>query len=209
MKTSISLPSNSFNTTLFALFFVLIMGISCSKEHSNESPLPPPVYTFYSIFTTQLPTGQTANDSVGVFGLEIGVKFQTSVAGDITGIKFYKTVGNEGTHTAQLYTANGTLLASEISKNETDSGWQTVLFATAVPITAYKTYIAAYHSSLGNYISTNYMFKKAITNGPLTALADSTERINGLYKYTYTPAVPDTGFRSSNYWVDVIERIQE
>lgn len=185
------------------------MGISCSKEYSNESPLPPPVYTYYSIFTTQLPTGQTANDSVGVFGLEIGVKFQTSVAGDITGIKFYKTAGNEGTHTAQLYTANGTLLASEISKNETDSGWQTVLFATAVPITTYKTYIAAYHSSLGNYISTNYMFKKAIANGPLTALGDSTEGINGLYRYTYTPAVPDTGFRSSNYWVDVIERIQQ
>ena len=205
MKTSISLPTNSFNTTLFALFFVLIMGISCSKEYSNESP--PPVYTYYSIFTTQLPTRQTVNDTIG--GLEIGVKFQTAVAGDITGIKFYKTAGNEGTHTAQLYTANGTLLASEISKNETDSGWQTVLFATAVPITAYKTYIAAYHSSLGNYISTNYMFKKALTNGPLTALADSTEGINGLFKYTNTPAVPDTGYKSSNYWVDVIERIQE
>jgi hypothetical protein len=188
MKTSISLPTNSFNTTLFALFFVLIMGVSCSKEYSNESP--PPVYTYYSIFTTQLPTRQTVNDHV-LGGLEIGVKFQTAVAGDITGIKFYKTAGNDGTHTAQLYTANGTLLASEISKNETDSGWQTVLFATAVPITADKTYIAAYHSSLGNYISTNYMFKKALTNGPLTALADSTEGINGLFKYTNTPAVPN------------------
>jgi len=205
MKTSISLPTNNLNTTLFALFFVLIMGISCSKEYSNESP--PPVYTYYSIFTTQLPTRQTVNDTIG--GLEIGVKFQTAVAGDITGIKFYKTAGNEGTHTAQLYTANGTLLASDISKNETDSGWQTVLFTTAVPITAYKTYIAAYHSSLGNYISTNYMFKKALTNGPLTALADSTDGINGLFKYTNTPAVPDTGYKSSNYWVDVIERIQE
>ena len=203
MKTSISLPTNNLNTTLFALFFVLIMGISCSKEYSNESP--PPVYSYYSIFTTQLPTRQTVNDTIG--GLEIGVKFKTAVAGDITGIKFYKTAGNEGTHTAQLYTANGTLLASEISKNETDSGWQTAMFTTPVDITANTTYIAAYHSSLGNYVSTPLGLQTAITNDPLTALADSTDGINGLYKYTNDPALPDTGYQSSNYWVDVIEKI--
>jgi len=45
-------------------------------------------------------------------------------------------------------------------------------------------YIAAYHSSLGNYSATLYGLKTAITNGPLTALADSTLGLNGVFRYT-------------------------
>jgi hypothetical protein len=57
---------------------------------------------------------------------------------------------------------------------------------------------------LGNYISTVGGLNTAITNGPLTALADGTDGINGLFKYTGTPAYPDHGYFSSNYWVDII-----
>jgi len=182
--------------------FMLLLCTSCGKELSMEGQ---PSLGTVSIFTNQIPDGQTENDDRG--GIELGLKFRSIVSGYADGIRFYKTLGDSGTHTAQLYSPDGTLLASQVFLNETDSGWQTASFESPVPIAADKTYIAAYHSSLGNYISTVSGMKTAITNGPLTALADSTDGENGLYKYTDTPGMPDTGYLASNYWVDIVESL--
>ena len=157
-----------------------------------------------SIFTSQVPAGITANDNNGS-GIELGVRFRSTIAGYILGVRFYKTPGNTGMHSAQLYSFDGSLLASADFNNETDSGWQSVFFSSAVPITANTTYIAAYFSGLGNYAYTPFGFNSAISNGPLTGLADGADGINGLYKYTGMPAFPGLGHLSNNYWVDVIE----
>ena len=201
------------NTTkkkaVFTLLCVFLLGISCKKETSNNTPPPPPpppVLDSVSIFGSQAPTGPTRNDSTGggIIGIELGVKFRSSVAGNVDAIRFYKTPGNNGAHTAQLYTGTGTLLASQVFLTETDSGWQTLFLTVPVAITANTTYIAAYFSSLGNYVSTANGLKTAVTNDVLTALADSTDGLNGLYKYTNTPSIPDSSHLSNNYWVDVI-----
>lgn len=178
---------------------ILILNISCSKEYSYEGGFTPdPV----SIFTNQIPSPVTVNDKMG--GIEVGTKFISANDGMVTGIKFYKTVGNTGTHTVQLYNDYGAPLATAICESETDSGWQTVIFPESVPIKANAMYVAAYHSSLGNYSATFFGLKTAITNGPLTALADSTLGWNGVFKYTDILDFPIYGFQSSNYWVDVI-----
>lgn len=178
---------------------VLILNISCSKEYSYEGGFTPdPV----SIFTNQTPSAVTINDKMG--GIEVGTKFISANDGTVIGIKFFKTVGNTGTHTVQLYNDYGAPLATSVCESETDSGWQTVIFPEAVPIIANKMYIAAYHSSLGNYSATFFGLKTAITNGPLTALADSTLGWNGVFRYTDILDFPIYGFQSSNYWVDVI-----
>jgi Domain of unknown function (DUF4082) len=201
VKKILELLVVNFNKPTLAVLGFLFLGISCNKEYSYEGPAPTgPV----SIFTSQAPAGITANDNNGS-GIELGVRFRSTIAGYILGIKFYKTPGNIGTHSAQLYSFDGTLLASADFINETDSGWQSVLFSSAVPITANTTYIGAYFSSLGNYAYTPFGFNSAITNGPLTGLADGADGINGLYKYTGMPAFPGLGHLSDNYWVDVIE----
>jgi hypothetical protein len=191
---------NSIRKVTIVLACLFFLGISCSKEYSAEGPAP---WGPVSLFSTQIPAGQTENDGTG--GIELGLRFRSTVPGYIEGIKFYKTPGNTGTHTAQLYSFDGILLASEVFINETDSGWQSVLFTTPVPIAANTTYIAAYHSSAGNYISTPYVFNTAVTNGPLIGLADGADGINGLYKYSSSPAFPDLGHLSNNYWVDILE----
>src|SRR5450631_3681854 len=190
---------------------ILLAAISCSKNSNSYEPPPPPPpppdSVTVSIFNSQIPAGVPGNDGFGA--IELGVKFQSAVAGVVTGISFYKNPGNLGTHTAQLYSAGGVLLDSGVFTNETDSGWQTSIFANSFPISANTIYIAAYYSSLGNYFSTLHGFKTAIVNAPLTALADSTTAgLNGLFKYTVAAAFPDSGYLSSNYWVDVIEKIQ-
>ncbi|MEO7049267.1 MAG: DUF4082 domain-containing protein, partial [Ferruginibacter sp.] len=188
MKKIVGLFSMPAKKIIFSILGIYLLSISCKKE---QSAVAPPPKASVSIFTTQIPAGPTVNDSTG--GIELGLKFQSSVAGYADGIRFYKTSGNSGTHTGQLYSSDGTLLASAVFTNETDSGWQRVLFATAIPIAANTTYIAAYFSSLGNYTSTVFGLKTAIINPPLTALADSTDGINGLYKYANIPALPDGG----------------
>ncbi|HET7000434.1 MAG TPA: DUF4082 domain-containing protein [Puia sp.] len=194
------------------LLCIFLLGISCKKETSSNTapppppPPPPPVLDSVSIFGTQKPVGITENDSTtgGIFGIELGVKFHSSANANVVAVKFYKTKGNNGAHTAQLYTKDGTLLASQVYQTETDSGWQTLFLTVPVPINANTTYIAAYFSSLGNYVSTAYGLKTAVTNGVLTALADSADGLNGVYKYTNSPSIPDSSNKSNNYWVDVI-----
>jgi|SRR5579863_213249 len=183
----------------FTFICILFLHASCSKEYSYEGGFTPdPV----SIFTKQIPPTQTINDNMGA--IEVGVKFISASDGAVTGIKFYKTTGNTGTHTVQLYNYYGAPLATVVSMNETDSGWQTVLFPEPVPIQANAMYVAAYHSSLGNYTATFYGLKTAVTNGPLTALADSARGLNGVFRYTDILDFPIFGFKSSNYWVDVL-----
>jgi Domain of unknown function (DUF4082)/Bacterial Ig domain/Secretion system C-terminal sorting domain len=155
-----------------------------------------------NIFTTQIPVAATGNDGQAI---ELGVKFRSSVAGYITGIRFYKTSGNTGTHTGELYSSTGTRLAQTVFSGETATGWQQVLFSTPVAITANTTYVASYHSSAGNYVGTANYFTAAVVNSPLTGLASGTDGANGVYNYSTTPVFPNSSpGNAPNYWVDVV-----
>ena len=44
--------------------------------------------------------------------VELGVKFRSDVSGHITGVRFYKSAANTGTHTGSLWSSTGALLAS-------------------------------------------------------------------------------------------------
>jgi hypothetical protein len=150
-----------------------------------------------SLFTSgDLPAvSDTADNSA----IEVGVKFQVSVTGTITGLRFYKGVGNTGTHVAHLWNSTGTLLATATFTSETATGWQYVSFATPVAVLAGTTYLASYHTDTGNYASTAGYFSTAHTDGEITALAAS----NGVYAYG-AGTFPTSSFNSTNYWVDVV-----
>lgn len=164
----------------------------------NPVQAPPSTAT---VFTTQTPNSTTENDGQA---LELGMKFRSSAAGYITGIRFYKTTGNNGTHTGQLYTAGGVLMASVVFTTESATGWQTAQVVPAVPILANTTYVVAYFSPTGTYVSTNNYFTTAVVTSPLTALAEGTDGHNGVFKYTATPAFPNSFYQKTNYWVDVV-----
>ncbi len=98
-----------------------------------------------SLFSPSATPGTiTENDPSAV---DLGVKFQASSNGSIIGIRFYKGPQNTGTHTGDLWTTSGTLLASATFSNETASGWQQVNFSSPVSITAGATYIASYETT--------------------------------------------------------------
>ncbi|WP_245319776.1 DUF4082 domain-containing protein [Bradyrhizobium sp. LMTR 3] len=158
-----------------------------------------------SLFSSNpTPSLVSVNDPNSV---ELGLKFQASSTGDVTGLRFYKGASNTGTHVAHLWTSTGTLLATATFTNETASGWQQVNFATPVTISAGTTYVASYHTS-GNYAADPGLFASAVSNGPLTAPSSATSGGNGVYAYGSGALFPTNSYNSTSYGVDVLFRPQ-
>ena len=143
--------------------------------------------------------------SAGGSAAELGVKFKSDVNGTITGIRFYKSSNNTGTHIGNLWSSSGTLLSTATFTNETASGWQQVTFSPAVPITANTVYVASYHTNVGHYSDDqNYFSNSGVDNPPLHALQNGVSGVNGVIAPGSTSSFPSTGSNSSNYWVDVV-----
>ena len=137
--------------------------------------------------------------------VELGVKFRSDVSGVVSGIRFYKASANSGTHTGTLWRSNGTRLATATFSGETASGWQQVNFATPVAINANTVYVASYHTNSGHYsCDQNFFATSGVDSPPLHALANGVSGLNGVYSYGSVSKFPNLGWRSSNYWVDVV-----
>src|SRR5882762_5098388 len=78
----------------------------------------------------------TTTDAGSNSPLELGVQFRSDSSGYITGIRFYKSAANTGTHIGNLWNGLGTLLASATFTGESASGWQQVNFSNPVAVTA-------------------------------------------------------------------------
>ena len=130
------------------------------------------------------------------------MKFNSEVAGTVTGIRFYKATTNTGTHIGSLWSTSGTLLASATFTGETASGWQQVNFSTPVAINANTTYVAAYLAPNGHYSDTAAGLASGVSNPPLAALANASAP-DGVYAYSATSTFPTNSYNATNYWVDV------
>lgn len=137
----------------------------------------------------------------GVDNLKVtlGVRFTPSVAGKITGLRFYKYAGNKGTHVANLWNDSSKLkLATATFANETAGNWQTVMLATPIPVVKGVAYVASVTATTGHYAYTANFFGTPFVNVPLSASA-------GVYSYgTPQPSFPSSTFNNGNYWVDVV-----
>jgi hypothetical protein len=166
--------------------------------------------TFTSSFTTAAAAATTASlwtnsptpaivDAGDGSSVELGVRFTANTNGFITGLRFYKSAANTGTHVGSLWSSSGQLLATATFSNETASGWQQVNFSTPVAITAGTTYVASYFAPNGHYSVNRSYFSSGYSNGPLSVPASG-----GVYAYGNSSAFPSQSFQGSNYWVDVV-----
>jgi len=143
-------------------------------------------------------------DSGDAAGVEVGVKFRSDVNGFISGIRFYKSATNTGTHIGHLWTRDGILLSAATFTSETASGWQQVNFPSAVAVTAGTTYVASYHTNVGQYAATSPFFASAgVDSAPLHALQSDVDGPNGVYLYGAS-GFPSQTYNNANYWVDVV-----
>jgi hypothetical protein len=184
-----SFPTSSFSATNYWVDVV------------TSVPALPSTLTLFSPDDT--PAIITSSDTGPV---ELGVKFTNSAANSqAIGVRIYKGPQNTGPHIARLWTTAGALLASAPFTAESASGWQTVLFANPVPLTANTTYIASYNSST-RYSATGNYFANAKVNGTLSAPSSASSGGNGVFTYGPSGTFPTSSFNATNYWIDVIVR---
>jgi len=136
--------------------------------------------------------------------VEVGLKFRSDVAGQITGVRFYKGTGNTGTHVGHVWSRTGQLLGTVTFSGETGTGWQQATFTSPVAVTAGTTYVVSYYAPNGHYAGdTGYFATSGVDRAPLHALAEGQDGPNGVYHYGSGGGFPTDSWQSSNYWVDV------
>jgi len=166
---------------------------------TTGTPAPPPSCPC-EVLGNGTPANPAANDSGSV---ELGVRFRSDMAGYISGVRFYKGATNTGTHSGELWTNAGVLLASATFTGETASGWQQVNFSSPIPIAANTTYVASYFAPNGNYAADPGYFANQVDNAPLHLLKDGADGPNGAFAYGSTPTYPN-GAGAANYWVEPV-----
>ena len=82
--------------------------------------------------------------------IEVGMKFRSSTAGYVTGIRFYKATANKGTHTRPSVVADRhARWGRSPSRGESASGWQQANFARRFRSGANTTYVISYYRAAG------------------------------------------------------------
>jgi hypothetical protein len=175
-------------------FLTLITILGCSNNSSAQTQV-----TIWPSTTVPSTTDVGADSPV-----ELGVSFKSDTNGYVTGIRFYKSSANTGTHVGNLWSSGGALLASATFTGETASGWQQVTFTTPVAIVANTIYVASYHSTVGHYSANwNYFATAGANNAPLHALVSSSSTPDGRFAYGSGSSFPTGTHQAANYWVDV------
>lgn len=150
-----------------------------------------------SLFTTQIPVNPDASDNGTLY--ELGTKFQSTKAGQITAIRYWKAASDGGVHEGRIWSVNGgTPLVTVTFTNETASGWQQQDLNSPLSIQANTTYVVSVNSN-GFFAITNSGLASSILNGELSTIADGN---NGVFGNPGT--FPINSFQSSNYFRDIV-----
>lgn len=150
-----------------------------------------------TVFTTQTPGFSNFSDGVPY---ELGMKFRSTKAGQITAIRYWKAASETGSHVGKIWASGGgTALATVNFTNETASGWQQQVLSTPLSIQANTTYVVSVNIN-SFYVATQNELASSVGNGDISSVADGS---NGVYNMSLG-AFPANSYRNSNYYRDVV-----
>jgi hypothetical protein len=185
----------------------------------NVQPSP-----FSSTFTTAAAAAETLfgdatpgtddHDQGAVNGASyIGVRFKSSVAGQVLSLGFYKGANNAGTHVGWLYSVDqttgdvGTQLATVTFSGETSSGWQWQNLGSPITLTSNTIYMAVVQCPNQHMSLDNSYFTVDRSNGShLTGVADlsgSSGPPNGTMTTHSYDVANASAQAAANWYVDV------
>ncbi|NQW72664.1 MAG: DUF4082 domain-containing protein, partial [Actinobacteria bacterium] len=117
---------------------------------------------------------------------------ETSQAITITRIRFYKLAASTGTHTAHVWSSDGTVIATQAFTGETSSGWQEVALSSPVAIAAGAQFTVGYFTASGYYPRGAF----SVTSGsPFSS-------VTGAYQYSSTDGAFPRNNQGTNYGID-------
>ncbi|MFK0085272.1 DUF4082 domain-containing protein [Glutamicibacter sp. NPDC090743] len=154
----------------------------------------------YNVFGAVEPATPDSSDGSSV---ELGLRFTASANGYITGVRYYKSTANTGTHTGTLWSLNGTELATTTFANESSEGWQTATFSEPVEVQSGDEFVVSYYAPNGHYAMEVQDFAyRGVDSSPLKVAGGFGTPSAGLY--SSSAGFPSTAWDRSNYFVDAV-----
>ncbi len=149
----------------------------------------------YSLFPAS--SGPTTTGSSGGNSVEVGMRFTVDQPGQVTAIRYYKNPNAPATtHSGNIWTGNGTILAFVTFAGETSGGWQEATLSTPVTLIAGLEYVVSYHT-VGFSVTQQSSWPRV--SGPIHGISSG-------YDYGAGPALfpRQPMYMGSNYWVDLV-----
>jgi len=181
-----SFPSNSWQNTNYYRDIVFV---------ASNNPPPSSPSGNQTLFTTGVPQVLNGTDNVPY---ELGMKFRSAKAGQITAIRYWKAPSETGNHVGKIWSSTGSLLTSVAFANETASDWQQQVLSTPLNIQANTTYVVSVNIN-SHYVSSTNGLAGSIVNGDLSSVADGNNGIFG-----NPSSFPTNSWQNSNYFRDVV-----
>ncbi|MEI8287951.1 MAG: carbohydrate-binding protein [Verrucomicrobiota bacterium] len=165
----------------------------------------------FTIFTNQIPTGQTNNTTDGG-GLELGTRWRSSQSGSITGLRYYRCINDPLQHTLKLWDpsiSTNSPQATVSTSGDSGSGWKNWNLATSFAIVSNRMYVVTYDVRWTNsatfYSSSVNLLANSVSNGPLSTVVGT----NGCYALiagnnNAVGTYPTLTYLSSCYFADVL-----
>lgn len=179
-------------------------NIGASVSRSFTVACPCSVFGATPIPTTWTAvTGPATLTDADTSAVELGLRFSPQNDGFVTGVRFYKSASNTGTHVGSLWDSSGQRLASVTFSGETASGWQQATFGSAVAVSAGATYTVSYTAPNGHYTDQGWAFSEAgVIATPLQVAGGYGAAPAGVY--ANAGQFPQLSYHNTNYYVDAL-----
>jgi hypothetical protein len=149
---------------------------------------------------------QDGRSGSGPWSYELGVKVRVDQPLRVTGLRFYKTPLETGTHTGRIYSVGtgeggptgGVEIFFGTYASETASGWQHLPLTNGPVLQPGTTYVTSVNANAYFSITPAGLASQVVA-GPLRSVADGQ---NGVYAAT-AGQFPTLSWNSSNYFVDL------
>ena len=152
--------------------------------------------------TTVSNTTKDGRTGAGPWSYELGTKIVLDQPATLASIRFWKDARETGTHTARVWSATGTLLATlPVTGETTGGGWQQANFSTPFALAANTVYIVSVNAN-AFFSTTRSGLATPLVSGIARSAADVK---NGVYG-SAAGLFPTNFFSSTNYFVDVVIR---
>jgi hypothetical protein len=133
-----------------------------------------------------------SSNGIDANALNLGVRMTATQAVTITRIRFYKLAESNGTHTAHVWGADRSVLATQSFTGESSSGWQEVTLNSPVAIASGAEFTVGYFTSAGHYPRGVF---DVPTGSPFSG-------VNGAYEYSAVDGTYPPNNQGTNYGID-------
>ncbi|CAL8976129.1 hypothetical protein CELL_02230 [Cellulomonas sp. T2.31MG-18] len=139
--------------------------------------------------------------AVDPLAVNVGTAFRPTVSGVVVGLRYWSAAAASAGPDGGLWDAAGQLLAGARFGPASAAGWQTVMLAHPVRLSAGAAYVVSYHVTSGRYPVT-----EGFLGGSRSPLLQVDPGASGVYGYGGDDVFPTQSWRQSQYWVDVVFR---